>query len=80
VLRALVGFLDCWGYGGTSRQIAGNYTSDAAFRFVAAKRLSVLEKAGLAKRVGEAIDPESGRAAETWEPTDAGVARARQRA
>lgn len=55
---------------GSSRSLAmGNH----AFRFVVAKRLSVLEARGLAERVGIEVDAETGRKAEVWRATDAGV-------
>ena len=56
--------------GGTSRQIAG---TDDAFRFTCAKRLVVLERAGLAERVTVITDPATGRKAEAWAATAAGA-------
>lgn len=77
VLDDVVAYLDTWGSPGTSRQIAAHATADPAWRFVVAKRLSVLERHGLVRRAGDAPDPETGRTSTRWEPTEAGAAMAR---
>ena len=56
------------GHPATSREIGGLLGRDDG-RWVAAKRLSVLERGGLVRRVGAVIDPTTGRQAETWSRT-----------
>jgi hypothetical protein len=68
-LRTVLTRLVQFGRGSSRTLAAGNH----AFRFVIAKRLSVLETRGLAERVQTEIDPETGRKAEVWRATSAGV-------
>lgn len=55
---------------GNSREIAGG---NSAFRFVAAKRLTILEDRGLVERMGIERDAVTNREAEVWRATAQGV-------
>lgn len=55
---------------GNSREIANGNT---AFRFIAAKRLTILEDRGLVERVGIERDAVTNREAEVWRATNAGI-------
>jgi DNA-binding MarR family transcriptional regulator len=55
---------------GNSREIANG---NSAFRFIAAKRLTILEERGLVERTGIERDPITNRECVVWRATDAGL-------